>query len=259
MPSQAGRDVRFCRWKRSDHSIAERRRPAAAARRRQPPPPPPTATPPPRRPPRRRRRPPPPRPLRAPKSTPLPEPVATPDPNKFAMLTVHAAAGDSRSRGSEATPPPDVAPTAPPVIPRPRPERAASAYQPEKQQTRMTGRITIAGAPSVNAVGTPLGKYQKAGVRCDRLALVLLHELEDRPDQHRHRAGPGGGGCRTGKVKNLRSSRTVRTRHSPTSACNLFRRRKFPRFRLTWSPALPEGRLPWKFLYDITRTDDRYS
>ena len=42
-----------------------------------------------------------------------------------------------------------------------RPPTASSAYQPEKQQTRMTGRITDRGTSSVNAVGTPLGKYQK--------------------------------------------------------------------------------------------------
>ena len=46
-------------------------------------------------------------------------------------------------------------------VTRPRPETAAAAYQPEKQQTRMTGRITDRGTSSVNAVGTPLGKYQK--------------------------------------------------------------------------------------------------
>ena len=56
---------------------------------------------------------------------------------------------------------PEVAPTAPPVVPRPRPDRAASAYQPEKEQNRISGRITNKGPSSVDAVGTPLGKYRK--------------------------------------------------------------------------------------------------
>jgi outer membrane biosynthesis protein TonB len=64
-------------------------------------------------------------------------------------------------RDAEETPPPEVGPSPLPVISRPLPQRPATAYQPEKQQTRMTGRITDRGPSSVNAVGTPLGKYQK--------------------------------------------------------------------------------------------------
>ena len=60
------------------------------------------------------------------------------------------------------TSPPDVAASAPPAAPRPKPELAASSYQAEKEQTRITGQLTTRGPSSVNAVGTPLGRYQKA-------------------------------------------------------------------------------------------------
>jgi outer membrane biosynthesis protein TonB len=115
--------------------------------------PPPVQTPPPVETPK-------PRPSEAPKPTPLPEPEATPDLSKFAMLTSTPPPALRDPEDAE-SPPPEVGPTAPPIVSRPMPERPATAYQPEKQQTRMTGRITDRGPSSVNAVGTPLGKYQK--------------------------------------------------------------------------------------------------
>jgi outer membrane biosynthesis protein TonB len=45
---------------------------------------------------------------------------------------------------------------------RPQPDRAASDYQAQKEQTRVSGRITNRGPSAVNAVGTPMGRYQKA-------------------------------------------------------------------------------------------------
>ena len=79
----------------------------------------------------------------------------------------------------EQKPSPSVAPTAQPTAtpadqlamlratPTPAPQASAtpqpirSNYQPLKQQKRMTGAITNRGPASVNAVGTPLGRYQK--------------------------------------------------------------------------------------------------
>ena len=77
----------------------------------------------------------------------------------------------------EERPTPSVAPSAVPTptpadqlaMLRAKPTPAASAtpqpvrsnYQPLKQQKRMTGAISNRGAASVNAVGTPLGRYQK--------------------------------------------------------------------------------------------------
>jgi outer membrane biosynthesis protein TonB len=51
--------------------------------------------------------------------------------------------------------------------PRPRPSAAStpqapkSSYQPFKEKTRLAGSITNRGTSSVNAIGTPLGRYQK--------------------------------------------------------------------------------------------------
>jgi outer membrane biosynthesis protein TonB len=158
VPSQAGKDRPFLQMETQQSSVAMQ---GSAA---QPPPqptpaptaaatPPPVQTPPPVETPK-------PRPSEAPKPTPLPEPAATPDLSKFAMLTSTPPPAFRNPEEAE-SPPPEVGPTAPPVISRPLPERPATAYQPEKQQTRMTGRITDRGPASVNAVGTPLGKYQK--------------------------------------------------------------------------------------------------
>jgi outer membrane biosynthesis protein TonB len=60
---------------------------------------------------------------------------------------------------------PDETKPAPPSMAaaqRPKPERAASNYQAQKEENRITGRLTNRGPSSVNAVGTPLGRYQKA-------------------------------------------------------------------------------------------------
>jgi outer membrane biosynthesis protein TonB len=73
-----------------------------------------------------------------------PQPSAQPTPisssEEFAMLT------------STPTPRPSVAST---------PRQARSSYQPFKEKTRLAGSITNHGTSAVNAVGTPLGRYQK--------------------------------------------------------------------------------------------------
>jgi outer membrane biosynthesis protein TonB len=81
-----------------------------------------------------------PQPSQPPQSTPQPTPVS--DAEQFAMLT--------------STPTPSVQPSiAPP------PQQARSVYRAQKQQTRLSGSITNRGASAINAVGTPLGRYEK--------------------------------------------------------------------------------------------------
>ena len=41
------------------------------------------------------------------------------------------------------------------------PQPPKSAYQPFKDKTRLAGSITNRGTSAVNAIGTPLGRYQK--------------------------------------------------------------------------------------------------
>ncbi len=72
-----------------------------------------------------------------------------------------------------ATPPPAItpseelaaSPTPESAIPTPTPqatqEQPESSYRPYLEQTRTRGSITNRGASAVNAVGTPLGRYQK--------------------------------------------------------------------------------------------------
>ena len=77
------------------------------------------------------------------------------------MLTATPPPALRDAEDVEATSPPDFAAATPPPAIRPQPPTAASAYQAEKQATRITGRITDRGPSAVNAVGTPLGRYQK--------------------------------------------------------------------------------------------------
>ncbi len=121
------------------------------------PPPPPPPTPPPVQTPKPTAKP---RSTPVPTATPLPEPSATPLADQLAMLSgTPPPLLDPEDVASAPTPPPE--PTVNPALARPRPERPASRYQPEKQETRIRGRITDRGASSVNAVGTPLGRYNK--------------------------------------------------------------------------------------------------
>jgi outer membrane biosynthesis protein TonB len=73
-----------------------------------------------------------------------PQPSAQPTPlsksEEFAMLT------------SSPTPRPSAAST---------PQAPKSSYQPYKEKTRLAGAITNRGISAVNAVGTPLGRYEK--------------------------------------------------------------------------------------------------
>lgn len=79
----------------------------------------------------------------APQEQATPEPSAQPTPTskseEFAMLT-------------KPTPRPSAAST---------PQQQRSSYQPYRERTRLAGAITNRGTSSVNAVGTPLGRYQK--------------------------------------------------------------------------------------------------
>ena len=91
--------------------------------------------------------------------TPRPEASRSPEPDQLAML--------------RATPPPQpppveetqTAPAAtPPLSARPTPslpQQPSSSYRREQSKTRLQGNISNRGIASVNALGTPLGRYQK--------------------------------------------------------------------------------------------------
>jgi outer membrane biosynthesis protein TonB len=104
------------------------------------------------------------KPSEAPTVKPTAPPVPTPEPEQFAMLTSTPPPPIKAPDEVEASPTPVVSASAPPPAPRPKPkpEAPASSYQAEKQQNRISGNLTTRGPSSVNAVGTPLGRYQKA-------------------------------------------------------------------------------------------------
>ncbi len=104
-----------------------------------------------------------PKPSETPKPTPssTPVPITTPEPEQFAMLTSTPRPPIAPPEETHATPTPEIAASVAPPNSRPQPERPASAYRAEKQQTRAAGRITNRGVSTVNAVGTPLGRYTK--------------------------------------------------------------------------------------------------
>ncbi len=85
-----------------------------------------------------------PQPSVAPQEQATPQPTVQPTPvsksDEFAMLT------------STPTPRPSVAKKAQPPT---------SSYQPLREKTRLAGSISNRGSSAVNAVGTPLGRYQK--------------------------------------------------------------------------------------------------
>ncbi len=115
-------------------------------------------------------------------SMPLPSQLGVDRPN--IDLESHAYSASSQgaqpqpSVRPEESPQPTVAPTATPQVdqlamltstPRPTPQPTASAtpqrpnstYQSYKERTRLTGGISNRGVARINAIGTPLGRYQK--------------------------------------------------------------------------------------------------
>jgi len=80
------------------------------------------------------------KPLETPQSTPQPAPATAAE--QFAMLTARPT------------------PAARPSV-MPAPAQARSRYRPLKDRTRISGNINNRGISSVNALGTPLGRYEK--------------------------------------------------------------------------------------------------
>jgi outer membrane biosynthesis protein TonB len=152
LPSQEGKDRPFTNLETQDASIGLEAQPpiptpasSASATPKPSPTPPMTPTPP--------RSTPTPPPL-----TPTPPPPATPAPDQLAMLMATPPPALTPSEELAASPTPESA------MPTPTPratEQPESSYRPYLEQTRTRGSITNRGASAVNAVGTPLGRYQK--------------------------------------------------------------------------------------------------
>src|SRR5881394_650935 len=99
-------------------------------------------------------------PTATPASTPQPTPTPTPTPSADLLAMFRASPPPTaRTPGpeNEIRPPSQKASSAP--VPHPP---ASSAYRREQIQERMAGNISKRGVASVNAVGTPLGRYEKS-------------------------------------------------------------------------------------------------
>ncbi len=96
-----------------------------------------------------------------PTTTPTPQPEASrsPQPDQLAMLRATpppaSAPAEETASPPVAAPPPHARPT-PPL-----PQQPSSSYRREQSKTLLQGNISNRGMASVNALGTPLGRYQK--------------------------------------------------------------------------------------------------
>ena len=100
--------------------------------------------------------------LEAVASTPKTEAIPTPKRDEFAMLKTTPPPPVKDPEENAPSRPPAVTESVPPVTSQTKPNQSSSSYQAQKEQTRITGGLTSRGPSSVNAVGTPLGKYRKA-------------------------------------------------------------------------------------------------
>jgi hypothetical protein len=148
IPTQEGKELPTMDLKNRQHSLDWE---GAQAQPNSPPAPTPSITP---------RATPQPTAAQSPTATPpsTPQPTPTPSADLLAMFRASppptartpGPGNEVRSPSHEARPTP---------VPRPA---ASSAYRREQVQERMAGNISKRGVSSVNAVGTPLGRYEKS-------------------------------------------------------------------------------------------------
>jgi len=96
-------------------------------------------------------------PTATPPSTPQPTPKPTPSADLLAMFRASPPPAAHTPGPENEIRPPSPKASPPPVSHPP----ASSAYRREQIQERMAGNISKRGVSSVNAVGTPLGRYEK--------------------------------------------------------------------------------------------------
>jgi len=89
------------------------------------------------------------------KATPTPRPTPRPEDSELALLDPSRP----RPQQPQEQPKPEVQKPQPPQQPS-RPQ--TPGFQPERRVTRLTGGITNRGRNSIDAIGTPLGRYKKA-------------------------------------------------------------------------------------------------
>lgn len=247
LPSQQGKESPFLQVETQNSSLPSKS--AQAQPEVTPPPPvatpPPTATPVPT--PKATPQPKPSAP--PPKPTPLPEPLLTPEPDRLAMLTGTPPPPIRDPNEVESTPPPPE-PTANPALRRPRPQRPSSAYQPEKNQTRITGGVSDRGPSAVNAVGTPLGKYNK--IVSDAVGVLWYRYTKEKRDLTSvGTAVLEAEVDRDGKVRNLRLVSNSANESFANICLQSFQEAQIPPIPDELAATLPDGRLPVTFSFTM--------
>lgn len=185
-----------------------------------------------------------------PKSTeaPIPAPATTPEPEQFAMLTSTPPPPIKAPDETESSPPPVMEAPAAPAVPRPKPELAASDYQAQKEQTRISGRLSNRGPSSVNAVGTPLGRYQKAV--SDAIGSRWYYYMKSKGDL----VSIGTANLQAqvdaqGRVKNLRVVSNNANEAFANICLQSFQEARIPPIPPDLIAALPDGRMPVDFSF----------
>jgi outer membrane biosynthesis protein TonB len=181
----------------------------------------------------------------APISTPTAAPATTPKPEQLAMLTSTPPPPIKAPDETEPSLPPVVAESA---VPRPKPELAASSYQAQKEETRVTGRLTNRGPSSVNAVGTPLGRYQKAV--SDAIGSRWYYYMNSKMDL----ASIGTANIQAevdaqGQVQNLRVVSNNANEAFANICLQSFQEAHIPPIPPDLIATLPEGRMPVDFFF----------
>lgn len=184
-------------------------------------------------------------------TTPIPaptaEPITTPEPEQLAMLKSSPPPPINAPEETE-SPPPAVTKSAPAVAPRPKPELPASNYQAQKEQTRITGRLTNRGPSSVNAIGTPLGRYQK--IVSDAIGSRWYYYMNSKGDL----VSVGTANLQAevdaqGRVQNLRIVSNNANEAFANICLQSFQEAHIPPIPPDLIAALPEGRMPVDFTF----------
>jgi outer membrane biosynthesis protein TonB len=143
----------------------------------------------------------------------------------------------------ETTPTPAPETAIVPPAPRPRPERPDSSFQALKEQTRITGRITNRGKSAVNAVETPLGRYQKAV--SDAIGSRWYHYVNSKIDLVSiGTAHVEAQVDKDGKIQNLKVLSNNANEAFANICLQSFQEAQIPPIPEELVSALPDGRLP---------------
>ncbi|HEV2843159.1 MAG TPA: hypothetical protein VGW39_17700 [Chthoniobacterales bacterium] len=180
--------------------------------------------------------------------TPIAAPATTPEPEQFAMLKSSPPPPIKAPDETESSPPPVMEAPAAPVVPRPKPELAASNYQAQKEQTRISGSLSNRGPSSVNAVGTPLGRYQKAV--SDAIGSRWYYYMKSKGDL----VSVGTANLQAqvdaqGRVQNLRVVSNNANEAFANICLQSFQEARIPPIPPDLITALPEGRMPVDFTF----------